>query len=55
MANKQPRGEEGGLMGRFGVKWAKGEGVFIGPKSSGRPVQRDVRPILLHGGPKAVL
>jgi hypothetical protein len=29
------------------VKWARGEGVFIGPKSSGRSVP-------FHSGPKAV-
>ena len=26
-------------MGGIGVKWARSEGVFIGPKSSGRSVQ----------------
>jgi hypothetical protein len=42
MANKQPRGEEGegGLRGGFGVKWARGEEIFIGPESSGRSVLR---------------
>jgi hypothetical protein len=39
MANKQPRGEDGGLMGGFGVKWAKGEGVFIGLESNERPAK----------------
>ena len=28
----------GGLRGKDGVKWARGEGVFIGPESSERPI-----------------
>ena len=36
------------------MKWARGEGVFIGPKCSGRLVQKGVRPVLLHSGPKAI-
>jgi hypothetical protein len=36
------------------VKWARGEGVFIGPESNGRPVLRAYVRVLFHSGPKAV-
>jgi hypothetical protein len=37
------------------MKWARGDGVFIGPKSSKHPVQRGVHLMLLPSGPKVVL
>ena len=52
---KRPTGSLEAKRGVEGQIWCEmGEGVFIGPKSSGCPVLKGVRPVLFYSGPKAV-